>query len=98
MPSTTMPGHGPGRGSSESTALAPAPLAAARSLRDAIEASAGWAEEHAQLDPAVVEQVSQRGLFGLMVPEVLGGFEADPVPSSTLSPSCPMPTAPTDGP
>ena len=78
MPSTTMPGQGPGRGSSESTALAPAPLAAARSLRDAIEASADSAEEQCRLDPAVVEQVSQRGLFGLMVPEVLGGFEADP--------------------
>ncbi len=52
-------------------------LAAARSLRPLIEAEADATDESLTMTPAVVEAFEKTGLFHLMVPRELGGFEAD---------------------
>jgi alkylation response protein AidB-like acyl-CoA dehydrogenase len=53
------------------------PLAAARKLVPLIEAEADATEAARTLSPAVVEAFAESGLFGLLVPAVLGGLEAD---------------------
>ena len=55
------------------------PLAAARSLAGLIISEADATEAAGTLSPAVVEAFRETGLFGLLVPEVLGGTEADAV-------------------
>jgi alkylation response protein AidB-like acyl-CoA dehydrogenase len=53
------------------------PLAAARELVPLIEAEADATESARTLSPAVVEALADAGLFGLLIPKVLGGTEAD---------------------
>ena len=53
------------------------PLAAARALTPLIEAEADATESARTLSPAVVAAFVDSGLFGLLVPKVLGGSEAD---------------------
>lgn len=53
------------------------PQAAARNLVPLIEAEADATEAARTLSPVVVEAFAQSGLFGLVVPRVLGGTEAD---------------------
>ncbi len=56
----------------------PDPLAAARGLRELIEAEADAVQESLGMTPPIVEALVERGLFRLLVPAALGGFEADP--------------------
>jgi len=53
------------------------PLGAARALVPLIEAEADATEAGRTLSPAVVRAFADSGLFGLLVPKVLGGIEAD---------------------
>jgi alkylation response protein AidB-like acyl-CoA dehydrogenase len=52
------------------------PLAAARELAPLIESEAEAGETACEITPKVVDALDDAGLFGLMVPEVLGGTEA----------------------
>jgi alkylation response protein AidB-like acyl-CoA dehydrogenase len=52
-------------------------LKAARELRELIEAHAEAIEEQGTLNDAVVDALAEAGLFRLLVPQALGGFEAD---------------------
>lgn len=51
---------------------------AARDLRELIEAEADQVEKSLGMTPAIVDALVESGLFRLLVPETLGGFEADP--------------------
>ncbi len=53
-------------------------LSAARDLRAPIEAEADQVEERRGMTPPIVDALVESGLFRLLVPEALGGFEADP--------------------
>jgi alkylation response protein AidB-like acyl-CoA dehydrogenase len=53
------------------------PLAAARGLAPLVEAEAEAGEAACEITPRVVDALADAGLFGLMVPEALGGLEAD---------------------
>jgi alkylation response protein AidB-like acyl-CoA dehydrogenase len=55
------------------------PLATARSLRPVIERGAAESEESGQLCESTARALCASGLFGLLVPQELGGIEADPV-------------------
>ncbi len=52
-------------------------LAVARTLRPLIEAEADATDETLTMTPAVIDAFEKTGLFHLMVPKELGGFEAD---------------------
>jgi alkylation response protein AidB-like acyl-CoA dehydrogenase len=52
-------------------------VAAARSIAPVVESEAASADAGATLTPPVVDALHGAGLFGLMVPKVLGGHEAD---------------------
>jgi alkylation response protein AidB-like acyl-CoA dehydrogenase len=52
------------------------PLAAARGLAKLVEAEAEAGESACEITPKVVDALADAGLFGLMVPKVLGGTEA----------------------
>ena len=52
------------------------PLAAARGLAPLVEAEAEAGEAACEITPRVVDALADAGLFGLMVPEALGGMEA----------------------
>lgn len=52
-------------------------LERARSLRPLVEAEAETTDEELTLSEALVEAFTETGLFHLMVPEALGGLEAD---------------------
>jgi alkylation response protein AidB-like acyl-CoA dehydrogenase len=54
-------------------------LDAVHKIRDVIAASADDSERGATLAPAAVAALEDAGLFGLKLPAVLGGAEADPV-------------------
>ena len=54
-------------------------LEAVESLRDVAAAYAGESEALETLAPAVVQAMSESGLWGLKLPAELGGAEADPV-------------------
>ena len=56
-------------------------LAEARALRPLIEAEATPTDDALTMTPAVVEAFEKSGLFHMMVPKALGGYEAD---SSTI--------------
>ncbi len=51
---------------------------AARSLRELIESEADQVEKSLGMTPPIVDALVESGLFRLLVPEALGGFEADP--------------------
>jgi alkylation response protein AidB-like acyl-CoA dehydrogenase len=53
------------------------PLSAVRALVPLIEAEADATEADRTLSPPVVKAFADSGLFGLLVPKVLGGIEAD---------------------
>ncbi len=53
-------------------------LAAARKLRELIESEAELVEQSSTMTPKVVDALVEAGLFRLLVPRELGGFEADP--------------------
>lgn len=53
-------------------------LAAARGLRELIEAEADRVQEKLGMTAPIVGALVDRGLFRLLVPAALGGFEADP--------------------
>jgi len=55
------------------------PVATARSLAPLIDAEAAAADSQGSMTPAVVDALSRVGLFGLLVPNCLGGYEADAV-------------------
>jgi alkylation response protein AidB-like acyl-CoA dehydrogenase len=57
---------------------APDLLKAARSLRETIEAEADRVEETLNMTAPIVEGLVDSGLFRLLMPEALGGFESDP--------------------
>jgi alkylation response protein AidB-like acyl-CoA dehydrogenase len=57
----------------------PDPLAAARGLRELIDAHADEAERLAYLPEAVVRAIAGAGLYGMLVPRELGGAEPHPV-------------------
>ena len=69
-----MPEHLKQDGSATATDLA----SAARDLRPLIEAEADRIEQGGTMTPPVVDALSDAGLFRLLVPEDLGGFEATP--------------------
>jgi alkylation response protein AidB-like acyl-CoA dehydrogenase len=52
-------------------------LAAARALRPLVEANANATDVALTMTPAVVNAFEKSGLFHIMVPQALGGFEAD---------------------
>ena len=54
------------------------PLAAARSLRPLIEASAAEGERLAYIPDEMVRSLADAGFFGILVPEEFGGTEANP--------------------
>ena len=54
-------------------------LDAAESIRETIIAGAEQAEADMTIPPASVDALYDSGLFGLKLPEVLGGAEADPI-------------------
>lgn len=56
----------------------PDPLAAARQLRGLIESEAELVEQASTMTPPVVDALVDAGLFRLLVPRQLDGFEADP--------------------
>ncbi len=60
-------------------------LSAARDLRELIEAEADQVEQNLGMTPPIVDALVERGLFRLLVPKALGGFEAD---SSTILDVC----------
>ncbi len=53
-------------------------LSAARGLRALIEAEADQVEEKFGTTPPIVDALEASGLYRLLVPKALGGFEADP--------------------
>jgi alkylation response protein AidB-like acyl-CoA dehydrogenase len=53
-------------------------LTRARGLRELIEAEADQVESSLGMTPPIVDALVESGLFRLLVPESLGGFEADP--------------------
>jgi alkylation response protein AidB-like acyl-CoA dehydrogenase len=53
-------------------------LNSARSLRGTIEAEADQVEERLGMTPPIVDALVESGLFRLLVPKALGGFEAGP--------------------
>jgi alkylation response protein AidB-like acyl-CoA dehydrogenase len=53
------------------------PLALARAVRGLIETEAEAIEAAGTITSPVVQALTEAGLYGLMVPEALGGFEAD---------------------
>jgi alkylation response protein AidB-like acyl-CoA dehydrogenase len=55
------------------------PVEAARGLREQIRAAAPAIEERRQLPADLVDAVREAGLFHMLVPQSLGGFEANPV-------------------
>jgi alkylation response protein AidB-like acyl-CoA dehydrogenase len=57
------------------------PVAAARELAPLIEAEAEAGEAACEITPEVVDALAGAGLFGLMVPTVLGGTEAGLLPT-----------------
>ncbi len=52
-------------------------LTAARNLRELIESEADQVEQSRSMTPPLVDALVESGLFRLLVPEKLGGFEAD---------------------
>ena len=52
-------------------------LTAARNLRELIESEADQVEQSRSMTPPVVDVLVESGLFRLLVPEKLGGFEAN---------------------
>ena len=54
------------------------PLDTARKLRELIESEAELVEQSATMTPKVVDALVDTGLFRLLVPQELGGIEADP--------------------
>lgn len=52
-------------------------LERARALRGLIEAEASATESHATMSPAVVDALDETGLFRILVPAELGGYEVD---------------------
>ncbi len=61
------------------------PLIAARELRGLIESEADRIEQSQNMTPPIVDALCESGLFRLLVPRELGGFEAD---SSTILEVC----------
>ena len=57
---------------------ATAPLNAARNLRELIESEAELVEKSSTMTAPLVDALAEAGLFRLLVPEKLGGMEADP--------------------
>ncbi len=53
------------------------PLTAARELRGLIESEADRVEQSQNMTPPIVDALYESGLFRLLVPRELGGFEAD---------------------
>ncbi len=53
----------------------------ARALIPLLDANAAYADTQGELAPVVVDALHEQGLFGMWVPEVLGGAELDPVRS-----------------
>lgn len=53
-------------------------LSAARELRELIEAEADQVDESLGMTPPIVDALVESGLFRLLLPKTLGGFEADP--------------------
>ena len=49
---------------------------AARAVAGTVAAGRGWAEEHARLAPAVVEALGEAGMFRLVAPREVDGWEA----------------------
>ncbi len=53
----------------------------AKALAPLADRCAAYADEHGQLAPELVDALHRDGLFGMWVPEVLGGSELDPLQS-----------------
>ena len=60
-------------------------LTAARSVADVVEAGAEEAERQRTLPQTTLDALTGAGLFSLMVPQVLGGAEADPITQVEVS-------------
>ncbi|MPY93122.1 MAG: hypothetical protein GEV08_08660 [Acidimicrobiia bacterium] len=58
------------------TASFPDPIAAARALAPAVAGGRAWADDHARLAPATVAALASAGLFRLVAPVEVGGWEA----------------------
>src|SRR5215210_7616054 len=52
------------------------PLGAARAVAPVVAAGRAWAEEHARLAPGTVDALAMAGLFRLVAPREVGGWEA----------------------
>ena len=63
-----------------STAL----LEAGHKLAPLVRENAEYADVHGRLAPDVISAYHENGLFGMWVPEVLGGAEADPLTALEL--------------
>jgi alkylation response protein AidB-like acyl-CoA dehydrogenase len=83
MTGTSMPGT-PSPARPQSPSDTAELFAAARDLGPLIRRHAEQTERERQLPPAVTQALADAGLFRLLLPRVLGGFELDPVSCARL--------------